>query len=137
MLFRAREYCESLSVTSDFQNILFSSLKSLICDCQFSRLMSSIIDKPLHCQYYALLNKNSIDKTRSVCWLKNVHSESESTILAIQNQAITTRVLQVKIMKMSIPSIMCRLCGEHEESVVHLLAACPSLAATAYLYISS
>ena len=37
-------------------------------------------------------------------------------------------------MKMSIPSIMCRLCGEHEESVVHLLAACPSLDATAYLY---
>ena len=135
VLFRAREYCASLSVTSDFQNILFSSLKSLIRDCQFSRLMSSIIDKPLHGQYYALLNKNSIDKTRSVCWLKShVHSESESTILAIQNQAITTRVLQVKIMKMSIPSIMCRLCGEHEESVVHLLAACPSLAATAYLY---
>ena len=75
------------------------------------------------------------DKTRSVCWLKShVHSESESTILAIQNQAITTTVLQFKIMKMSIPSIMCRLCGEHEESVVHLLAACPSLAATAYLY---
>ena len=135
VLFRAREYCASLSVTSDFQNILLSSLKSLIRDCQFSRLMSSIIDKPLHGQYYALLNKNSIDKTRSVCWLKShVHSESESTILAIQNQAITTRVLQVKIMKMSIPSIMCRLCGEHEESVVHLLAACPSLAATAYLY---
>ena len=37
-------------------------------------------------------------------------------------------------MKMSIPSVMCRLCGEHEESIVHLLSACPSLAATAYLY---
>jgi len=37
-------------------------------------------------------------------------------------------------MKMSIPSVMFRLCGEHEESITHLLSACPSLAATAYLY---
>ena len=37
-------------------------------------------------------------------------------------------------MKISIHSVMCRLCGEHEESIVHFLSACPSLAATAYLY---
>jgi len=97
--------------------------------------MSSILDKPLHGHYYALLNKTSTDKCRSVYWLKShVHSESESTILAIQDQAISTRVIQAKIMKLNIPSVMCRLCREHEESVVHLLAACPSLAATAYLY---
>jgi len=30
--------------------------------------------------------------------------------------------------------MMCRSCGEHEETVLHLLAACPLLAATAYLY---
>jgi len=68
-------------------------------------------------------------------WLKSlVHSESESTILAIQDQAISTRVIQAKIVKMSIPSVMCRLCREHEESIVHLLSACPSLVAIAYLY---
>ena len=37
-------------------------------------------------------------------------------------------------MKMSIPSVMHRLCGEHEESIVQLLSACPSLAETAYLH---
>ena len=125
---RAREYCAFLSVTSDFKSILVSSLKSLICDCQFSRLMSAVVEKPLHGQYYALLNKSPFDKSRSICWLKShVHSESESTILAIQDQAISTRVIQAKIMKMSIPSVMCRSCGEHEESIVHLLSACPSL----------
>jgi len=70
-----------------------------------------------------------------MCWLKSrVHSESESTILAIQDQAISTRVIQAKIMKMSIPSVMCRLRRVHEESIAHLLSACRSLAATAYLY---
>ena len=29
---------------------------------------------------------------------------------------------------------MCRLCGGYEEIIVHLLAACPSLAASEYLY---
>ena len=28
----------------------------------------------------------------------------------------------------------CRLCGEHEETIVHLLSACPHLAPAAYLY---
>ena len=85
MLVRARKYCAFLSVTSDFKSILLSSLKSLICDCQFSQLMSAVVEKPLHDQYYALLNKNSIDTPGSMCWLKShVHSEPESTILPIQ-----------------------------------------------------
>ena len=71
VLVRAREYCAFLSVRSDFKSILRSSLKSLICDCQFSQLMSAIVEKPLHGQYYALLNKNSIDKPGSMCWLKS------------------------------------------------------------------
>ena len=37
-------------------------------------------------------------------------------------------------MRKHIPSLMCRLCGESEETIVHLMAACPSLAANEYLY---
>ena len=37
-------------------------------------------------------------------------------------------------MKNHVPSLMCRLCGEFEETIVHLMAACPSLAASRYLY---
>ena len=42
VLVRAREYCAFFSVASDFKSILVSSLKSLMCDCQFSRLMSAV-----------------------------------------------------------------------------------------------
>ena len=99
---------------------------------QFSQLMSSLTAKPLHGQYYSLLNDNSIDKRRSIYWLNNhLHSETESTILAIQDQVIATRLIEARIMKKYIPSVCCRLCGGHEESIDHLLA---SLAATEYLY---
>ena len=37
-------------------------------------------------------------------------------------------------MMRQVPSIMCRLCGGCKETIVHLLAACPVLAATEYLY---
>ena len=37
-------------------------------------------------------------------------------------------------MHKSIPSLMCRICGTSEETIVHLLAACPILATTAYLH---
>ena len=46
----------------------------------------------------------------------------------------TTRVIEAKIMRRHVSSLMCRLCGEFEETIVHLMAACPSLAASEYLY---
>ena len=70
-----------------------------------------------------------------MCWLKShLHSETESTILAIQDQVVATRVIEAKIMKKHVPSLMCGLCRGYEESIVHLLTACPSLAVSEYLY---
>ena len=37
-------------------------------------------------------------------------------------------------MHKSIPSLMCRICGTVEETIVHLLAACPTLATSVYLH---
>ena len=38
-------------------------------------------------------------------------------------------------MMKSVPSVMCRVCGQAEETIVHLLSVCPQLTATAaYLY---
>ena len=37
-------------------------------------------------------------------------------------------------MHKSIPSLICRVCGSAEETMVHLLAVCPTLATTAYLH---
>ena len=97
--------------------------------------MSSLISKPLHGKYITLLQCGDVDKPGSARWLQqHLHSESESTVCAIQDQVIATRVYEVKIMGKHLPSLMCRVCGQAEETIVHLLSSCPLLAPTAYLY---
>ena len=132
---RANDYCAALSIEADLQSCDFASLKSAICKKQRDQLLSSLTSKPLHGRFYSLLNDHLIDKSRSLCWLKShIHSETESTVFAIQDQVIATRVIEAKIMHKSVPSVLCRVCGQSEETIVHLLAACPMLAASTYLY---
>ena len=76
-----------------------------------------------------------MDRTGSVRWLQqHLHSESESIIFAIQDQMIATRVYEAKIMNKKVSSLKCRVCGQVEETIVHLLPACPALVASVYLY---
>jgi len=46
---------------------------------------------------------------------------------------ICTRVHQVKIIRSTLPSLVCRLCHEYEETIQHALAGCPILATTGYI----
>ena len=67
-------------------------------------------------------------------WLsRSLHSESESTIFAIQDQVICTHVYQAKIMRSPMSSVLCRLCGDQDETIQHVLAGCSILAPTCYL----
>ena len=47
--------------------------------------------------------------------------KTESTIIDIQDQVIATRVIESKVMHKSVPSLMCRLFHQAEETIVHLL----------------
>ena len=83
----------------------------------------------------SLLESHDVHRSKSTQWLRqHLHSESESTIFAIQDQVIATRVYEAKVMMKSVPSVMCRVCGQAEETILHLMAACPRLATSAYLY---
>ena len=98
-------------------------------------MKSSLLSKPLHGKYATLLQSDSVDGSGSSKWLQqHLHSESESTVIAIQDQVIATRVYEAKIMNKSIPSLLCRVCGQAEETILHLLSSCPSLAVFTYLY---
>ena len=132
---RANDYCAALSTEADLQDCDFAPLKSTIWKRQHDQLLSSLTSKPLHGRFYSLLNDSLIDKHRSFCWLKShIYSEMKSTVFAIQDQVIATRVIEAKIMHKSVPSVLCRVCGQSKETIVHLLAACPMLAASTYLY---
>ncbi len=51
--------------------------------------------------------------------------------MATQDQVVMTRVYSGKILK-KVGNVMCRLCGERQETVAHILAACGKLQYTMY-----
>jgi hypothetical protein len=75
-----------------------------------------------------------VDKEQSYRWLKfgDIKGETESTIVAAQDQAISTNYFQRKILKEEIES-RCRLCKEYEETIDYLTSGCPILAKTEYI----
>ena len=130
---RGEAYCSELSLSIDMMS--GRPTKQTIRARQLSALTSSLLSKPLHGKYITLLQSDSIDKLGSCKWLQqHLHSESESTMFAIQDQVIATRVYEARIMKKNIPSLLCRVCGQAEETILHLLSSCPSLAVSTYLY---
>jgi hypothetical protein len=62
----------------------------------------------------------------------NIKGETESTIVAAQNQAISANYFKTKILKEEVDS-KCRLRKQHEETADHLTSACLILAKNEYL----
>ena len=61
-----------------------------------------------------------MDIEQSYRWLKSgdIKGETESTIVAAQDQAISTNNFKTKILKEEIES-KCQLCKQHEETIDH------------------
>ena len=66
-------------------------------------------------------------------WLKkgDLKKATEGTLMAAQEQAIRTRSIKHHIDKENI-SPLCRICGEREETVAHLISECKNLAQKQY-----
>ena len=75
-----------------------------------------------------------VDSEQSYRWLKSgdIMGETESTIVAAQDQVISTNYFKNKILKQEIES-KCRLCKQHEETIDHLTSGCSILAKNEYL----
>jgi hypothetical protein len=75
-----------------------------------------------------------VDKEQSYRWLKfgDIKGETERTIVAAKDQAVSTNYCKRKILKEEIES-RCRLCKEYEESIDHLTSGCPILAKNEYI----
>ena len=70
----------------------------VLCERQLSLLINSLSATPLHGKYFSFLASSDVDKVASTRWLQqHLHSETESIILAIQDQVIATRVYEAKI----------------------------------------
>jgi hypothetical protein len=90
--------------------------------------------KRMHGQLPRNLDEKLVDIEQSYRWLKSgdIKGETESTIVAAQDQAISTNYFKNKILKEETDS-KCRLCKEHEETIDHLTSGFPILAKNEYL----
>jgi hypothetical protein len=72
------------------------------------------------------LDERLVDIEQSYLWLKSgdIKGETGSTIVAAQDQAISTNYFKNKILKQEIES-KCRLCKQHEETIDHLTSDVP------------
>ncbi|XP_067035460.1 uncharacterized protein [Acropora muricata] len=68
-------------------------------------------------------------------WLKSggLKSETEGFIIAAQDQAIKTNYYRRNILNDGTDP-MCRICGQYQETIDHIVAGCPELAKTEYLH---
>ena len=80
------------------------------------------------------LDEKLVDIEQSYRWLKSgdIKRETESTIVAAQDQAVSTNYFKTKILNEEIES-KCRLCKEHEETINHLTSGSPILVKNEYL----
>ena len=74
-----------------------------------------------HGQLPRNLDEKVVDIEQSYRWLKSgdIKGETESTIVAAQDQAISTNYFKNNILKEEIES-KCRLCKQHEETIDHM-----------------
>ena len=83
--------------------------------------------KQLHGRFKRLINNISHDKTW--IWLRkgNFKRKTESLLMAAQNSAIGTNHIKARIDKTQQNS-KCRLCGERDETINHIISKCSKLA---------
>ena len=73
----------------------------------------------MHGQLPRNLDEKLVDIAQAYCWLKSgyIKGDSESRVVAAQDQAISTNYFKKKILKVGIEG-KCQLCTQHEETVV-------------------
>ena len=88
-------------------------------------------EKQLHGQYARQTDEVSNDERW--LWLKDggLKRETESLIIAAQNQSIRTNHVKAKIDK-SQGNSKCRMCQQSDETINHILSECPKLAQKEY-----
>ena len=97
---------------------------------------NSLHKMALHGDYFKRqLAMPNVATDLSKAWLKNSYFrfETESLICAAQEQALATKYTRSKIWKQG-NDTKCRLCGEHNETVHHIVSGCKMLAVNQYTF---
>jgi hypothetical protein len=85
-------------------------------------------------QYIRNIDRQLISEEDTFLWLSKggLKAETESEIVAAQDQALQTKYYATKILNTETDS-KCRLCQKFDETIDHIILACPILAKEQYI----
>jgi hypothetical protein len=88
----------------------------------------------MHRQYIWNINRQLISEEDTFLWLTkgDLKAETESEIVAAQDQALQTKYYMTKILNKETDSKL-RLCHQFDETIDHFISACPILAKEQYI----
>jgi len=91
-------------------------------------------NKVLHGHYIRNIYIQLISEEDTFLWLSkgDLKAETESEIVAAQDQALQTKSYATKILNTETCS-KCRLCQKFDEKIDHIISACPILAKEQYV----
>ena len=91
-------------------------------------------NKVLHGQCIRNIDRQLISEQDTFLWLSkgDLKAETESEIVAAQDQALQTKYYATKILNTETDS-KCRLCHQFDETIDHIISACPILAKEQYI----
>jgi 3'-phosphoadenosine 5'-phosphosulfate sulfotransferase len=97
-------------------------------------LKTKLKNKVMHGQYIRSLDIQLISEEDTFLWLSkgDLKVETESEIVAAQDQALQTEYYATKILNTDRDS-KCRLCQQFDETIEHIISACPILAKEQYI----
>jgi len=88
----------------------------------------------MHGQYIRNIDRQLISEEDMFLWpsKRDLKAETESEIVAAQDQAIQTKYYATKILNTGTDN-KCRLCQQFDEKIDHIISACPTLAKEQYI----
>jgi hypothetical protein len=91
-------------------------------------------NKVMHGQYMRNMDRQLISEEDMFLWLSkgDLKAETESEIVAAQDQALNTKYYATKILHTETDS-KCRFCQQLDETIDNIISACPVLAKEQYV----
>jgi len=91
-------------------------------------------NKVMHGQYISNIDRQLISEEDTFLWLSkgDLKAKTESEIVAAQDQALQTKYYATKVLSTETDS-KCRLCQKFDETIDHIISACPILAKEQYI----
>ena len=108
------------------EELALHKISARVKNLQQWQLFEDHSSKPLHGQFSGYIEK--LDRELSYSWLSSsgLRSETEGFIIAAQDGVLPVLNYTSKILGDSSSGSLCRACGTKQETIYHLLSACPS-----------